>query len=456
MRILGEKRTGIWATLLLAGRLLPLLVSPLFASPGGVPPPPLPVCDALWATNVRVNDDAGRAQQSDPSIAVDPAANLYAIWEDRRNGNGDVFFSYRPAGAEWEANVMVNDVMGTARQSQPVIAVDLWGNAYALWSDERNGNYDIYFSYRPAGGTWGTDVRVNDDVGTGWQAYPSIAVDPVGNAHAVWTDARAWNWKSHIYYSYRPAGGSWGANVRIDDDAGMDHDYQPSIGVDVDGNGYVLWEDWRDGSADIYFSYRPAGGSWGPNVRVDDDLGSAGQWAPSIAVSGTGNACALWEDNRDGHRQIYFSSRPANGAWVPDARLTETVTAAWQLDPSVAMDPDANAYVLWEHYQNSISGDIYSAVRPVGSSWTCSAKVDDDLGTADQSDPSLAVDTEGNAYAVWADYRSDDWDIYFSAWQWPPTPPAQEEEFVPELGTLALLAGGLLGLAGYARLLLYK
>ena len=93
------------------------------------------------------------------------------------------------ADAPWNPNVRVTDDAGTAWQGYPSIAVDSSGNAYALWTDEReDGTEHIYFSHRPVGGPWGANVRVDDDVGAAsvYIDSGSIAVDPTGNAHAVW------------------------------------------------------------------------------------------------------------------------------------------------------------------------------------------------------------------------------------------------------------------------------
>jgi len=99
-----------------------------------------------------VDDDAWGALQTAPAIALDSSGNAYAVWKDFRNGDYDIYFSYRPAGGDWGPNVKVNDDAGTSTQWFPAIAVDGRGNAYAVWMDERKGNFDIYFSYRPAEG----------------------------------------------------------------------------------------------------------------------------------------------------------------------------------------------------------------------------------------------------------------------------------------------------------------
>ena len=61
-------------------------------------PVPRPLSDAPWTTNVTVNDNAGTTYEQGPSIAVDPDGNAYATWQSYRNGNNDIYFSYRPAG----------------------------------------------------------------------------------------------------------------------------------------------------------------------------------------------------------------------------------------------------------------------------------------------------------------------------------------------------------------------
>src|SRR5206468_7959609 len=39
-----------------------------------------------WSTPIRVNDDAGAAEQAEPSLALDPSNNIYIVWTDMRSG----------------------------------------------------------------------------------------------------------------------------------------------------------------------------------------------------------------------------------------------------------------------------------------------------------------------------------------------------------------------------------
>jgi hypothetical protein len=40
-----------------------------------------------------VEDDGTGEHQNNPAIAVDPCGNAYGVWEDYRNDNWDIYFS---------------------------------------------------------------------------------------------------------------------------------------------------------------------------------------------------------------------------------------------------------------------------------------------------------------------------------------------------------------------------
>jgi len=264
---------------------------------------PFPVVGQSWSPNTRVNDVPDLSGLYLSSVAVDAGGNAYAVWEDNRNGNDDIYFSFCPTGGNWGSNVKVNDDIGSYDQTSSSVAVTSGGDAYAVWQDNRNGNDDIYFSFRSAGGSWGENTKVNDDIGTYSQRSPCIAVDPNGNAYAIWVDERnsLGGPNNDIYFAYRPAGGSWGANVKVNDDLGLASQGYPSIAVDRNGNAYALWYDLRDTLGgqhyDIYFAYRQAHGNWQTNVKVNDDVGDHYKSDTSIAVDNSSNAYAVWSDS---------------------------------------------------------------------------------------------------------------------------------------------------------------
>ncbi len=261
--------------------------------------PNIPPSHSVGA-NVRVNDGGSHEWAVHPSTAVDSTGNFYAIWS---SNNSNIYFSYKPSGGSWSENVKVNDALQGSGDF-PSIAVDSNGNAYAIWQDSRNGNTDIYFSYRPSGGNWSSSTRVDDNINPNFSCeLPGIAIDASGNAYVVWHDNR--NGYNHIYYSYQTPGGNWSPSVRVDNSsANTVNCVWPRIASDPSGNLYITWHE--DFIFNVYFSYRPSGGNWNPGIRVNDVPNVAGWGFAGADLSE--NAYVVWVDHRNTTGYNIYSS----------------------------------------------------------------------------------------------------------------------------------------------------
>jgi hypothetical protein len=375
-----------------------------------------------WGENIRLNDDVGLADQWYPRIEANKDGDAYAIWMDRRNGRFyDIYTSHRPAVGAWGPNQRANNDENVGYA--PSIGVDGSGNAFALWSAGRN----MVFAYRPAGGEWGDYARVNDVEGTAFP-YSAIGVDDAGNAYAVWHDCRnsSDNWCGNLiedlYSAYRPAGGDWTSMGRVNDVLGTTRGggglVVPAMATDDDGTAYAVWVDVRNGDPDIYFAYHPQGGDWSVNEQVNGEVTSAS--GPDIAVGGLGSVYVVW--NSIGPTpDVFFNYRQAGESFQAGTveRVSDDVVSARQGAITIGVDGTENATSLWidrrNGFDNDIFDDVYSAYRPAGGEWTANTRVNDDgAGYPGQAYSDLAVDTLGNAYAVWMDRREGNWDIYFS------------------------------------------
>ncbi|MFC1594113.1 hypothetical protein ACFL38_02175 [Candidatus Omnitrophota bacterium] len=311
--------------------------------------------------NVRV-DDTGSAtsNQGSASIVVDASGTIYVVWNDKRNENYDIYFSKSiDNGLTFEPNVRVDDTgSDTSHQMYPSLAADASGNIFVAWQDMRNGNWDIYFAKSTNGGiSFLSDVRV-DDTGSavGYQLDPSLAADASGNIFVAWEDNRNGNYD--IFFSKSINGGvSFLSDVRVDDTgSAVSHQTNPSLAADVDDNVYVTWYDQRNGGFNIYFAKSlDADDTFGANIRVND-IFSSGTNQPSLGIDTDGNVYISWDDGRNwdiGNWDIYFckgikavpSDPPvadSGGEYV--AGVNETV----MLDGSGSYDPDGEIlYYIW-------------------------------------------------------------------------------------------------------------
>ncbi len=424
---------------------------------------------------VRVNDSTQTGFVSRLSIGVTNGGRAHVVWEDGRNGKGDIFGSSCVVAGAWLPNVEVSDDPGAITQGAADIAVDGMGRSYVIWENYHDDRVDIRFAVREADGIWLADECVSDVSGVGSLDYyysrPRIAVDWAGNAYALWLDYRDsefWNWRGtpNVYFAYRPAGGTWGANVRVNDLAGTVNEFWSlDIAADGSGNARAVWQDARQ-PAGIYSAYRPHGGSWGSSQLISGSEGSP--HSPRIQVDSEGNAVAIWLSGGGPEGAVMYAHRPQGGTWGSATIVSDdTAEVSYDHSPGVALDAQGNLYAIWGDYRNREGLDIAYAFRPADGDWRTEGRVNCDpwslagttefdlstnsagyaatvwstIGGVDNGifcavkagslnwstlvrvgdtvgmsgeDPSVAIDSDGNAYIVWTDFRRGESHVYFA------------------------------------------
>ncbi|MDQ3979944.1 MAG: hypothetical protein M3314_10360 [Actinomycetota bacterium] len=105
-----------------------------------------------------------------PSMAAGPDGALYAVWSDGRNGDEDVFLKRSPDGGEtWGGPVRVNDNPARDRTNQylPKVAVSDDGRVDVLFYDRRNDQRniltDVFLASSDDKGRTFTNRRVSSD-----------------------------------------------------------------------------------------------------------------------------------------------------------------------------------------------------------------------------------------------------------------------------------------------------
>jgi hypothetical protein len=168
-----------------------------------------------------------------------------------------------------------------------------------------------------------------DDAGSAY--FPQIAIDAKGNALAVWSKSDG-N-RSNIWARrYTVSTNSWGRAVKIEtDDAG--NAYDPQIVTDASGNALVVWSQ-NDGSRLNIWSnrYIASANSWAIAELIETNIsGHAND--PQLTIDASGNAVAVWTENRGVHPQ-YWTNRydAATGQWGRAAMIDtdNAVTASYR------------------------------------------------------------------------------------------------------------------------------
>ena len=94
-----------------------------------------------------MNFSDSNSKQNHPYISLDE--NILVVWADYINnnsGNWEIYFAVRDLETNEMVNIQkVNDGGSNYIQKDPIISEHI-NDVYIFWSDQRNGNYEIYFS----------------------------------------------------------------------------------------------------------------------------------------------------------------------------------------------------------------------------------------------------------------------------------------------------------------------
>ena len=382
----------------------------------------LTIAQGIIKDDFLVNDDSGNEHQLDPSISMDPAGSFVITWQDYRNGNGDIYFQrYNSSGAALGVNIKVNTDTSNANQDYPSISMDGAGNFVVAWDDTRNNNYDvdIYFQrYTSTGAALGVNTRVNDDIDSVKQWYPSSAMDATGNFVIVWIDER--NGNLDVYYQrFTSTGTPLGANTKVNDDTTITIQTNPSIAMDATGNYIIAWHDYRNSNADIYFQiYTSNGTPLGANTKVNDDVGIEFQHNPSISMDAVGTFVIAWQDFRNSNWDIFFQRYTNTGTTLGmNTRANDDAGSEYQRLPRISVNDVGDFVIVWDDERftgSDIFGQRYfSSGSPNGGNYRIVAE---DLGIG-------AVVFASNQVLVFSwvdDRRSQGYDIYAKIvnWNW--------------------------------------
>lgn len=361
-----------------------------------------------------------------PSIGAgtDGVAYLaFAGWSGSTTGDDIYFTKSSDGGRTWSMPIRVNDDGSAAPQAEPSLALDPANNVYIAWTDARSGNNDVYFSKSVNGGiSFSANLRVNDIV-TNSQSEPDLAVDPVNPhlVHVVWTDTRTPIMGPDIFYANSTDGGlSFNPSLRVNDDVTGAEQGQPAIAIAPNRDVYVVWRDPRSAAKgpDIYFSKSTdLGATWTPNIYVNSDVGNVVQQDPTIAVDASGTVYVAWTDNRNLNTapDIYEAwSANAGASFGANVQVNDDRGLAPQLNPSLAAN-GGKIQLAWADYRTggSTNYDIYTASSTDGIAWSSNTKVNDDTFPNNyQVTPSIAVDSAGDVFAAFLDTRAIGWDVY--------------------------------------------
>ena len=344
------------------------------------------------------------AQAADVAIAVNGQGLGLVLWCEPVDGQ--ILLKARWLDGSHPAQTL--DGLGNA--AAPRLAFDGAGNAIALWSRNSASRSSVWASrFQVGSGQWSPALQLSSDAWANAQG-PDLALDPAGDAIAVWQQGVSATGPSDGWIArFSAASASWSAATRATD--GSNKAYGLRVALNANGQGLLAWQQQRgDGSspvlqaADVWVRSLDSTSAWGVAQRLNAQAGvvaAAYLFGPiDVAVNANGVGAVLWSQRLQPTQpmQVQAALYTPGGGWG-DAQLVSGAVSDDGYAARVALDGSGNALVVWQQQTAySLYGGSNRYVAGVG--WGVAGHfVDSKQG--DALPPTLAMDAQGNAVVVW-------------------------------------------------------
>jgi hypothetical protein len=159
-----------------------------------------------WSPAFNLSGETGLTD-TDPRLAVDNAGEAYAVWQQMIGGNQEIMFR-KTVGGVWQP---AENISQTPNPSEiPTIAVNrATGDLFVAWQEYLPGNAEVFLkSYELQPGStaksWSENINVTNSPGPSGEPY--LNSDVSGNIYLVYVDLPPGAAKLEIMYMVRQSG----------------------------------------------------------------------------------------------------------------------------------------------------------------------------------------------------------------------------------------------------------
>lgn len=312
-----------------------------------------------------------------------------------------------------------DDTTGGCPQRGPSIALDSSDAPVLSWYEFRDGDADVWFqAFDARGQPLGANQRVNDDATMGWQGDPSSGRRSGGSSVFIWEDRRDFGNSDIFAQRFDRSGNRLGGNFRVSDSGVAGDQSANAVHVAPSGVALCAWDDRRHGiTGDIFARMLSAEGiPVDTGFRVNDDpLGYANQYQPAAGGDDSGRFVVAWMDGRglNPYDWNVFAQRLAADGSRLGSNIQVTTDDSIQWSPGLGVAPDGRFVVCWDDRRRGNQWDVYA--RRYGRSGQplgSDFRVNDDPGSADQHSAAAALNRFGEFLVAWTDRRGGDEDVF--------------------------------------------
>ncbi len=333
------------------------------------------------------------------------ASSLISCSEGGNEGN------YSVHTGSWTHPSGLTDYISPGGESanNPQVAMGNSGNAVITWAQSDGANDQIFISeYR--NDTWTFPTALSDNISPNGEnaTVPRVAMDDNGNTIVVWQQDVSTI--PQIFISEK-RDGAWSFPSGLTDNISPDTQNAvfPQVAMDNRGNAVITWLQF-DGANDQVFMSEYRNDSWKHPSGVTDNISpdTFTAYSPYIAMDTNGNSIITWTQDSGAEIRAYKSEYRI-GSWTSDwihpinlasDNISPLGTGAIS-DLSVAMNDAGDAFIVW-YQSNTFNFQIFMSQYRNGS-WKHPSDLNDNISLdgQDATLPQVAMDNSGNAIIAW-------------------------------------------------------
>jgi hypothetical protein len=367
----------------------------------GILPGGFEVLPSLWEDEVQLTYDGSISYISPPggrSAVIDAVGDIHVVWSDRRDGNYEIYYK-RSNGSSWTTDLRLTNA--DHESANPAMAIAADGHLHVVWEDLRDGDYEIYHKEFD-GSSWGADLRLTEAAGD--SRYPSIAAYTAGGVCVAWQDKRGGSGTQYIYF--REHDGSDWLPEQPPTPTGPGAS-RPALCADSYGNAHVAW--YRNYTDDQQICYHLYDGiSWdGFEILADANAGAGN--GPTMTIGLDDQIHVAWQRYSLDTDYGIFYRRFDGLSWLPVESVSEAPDISF--NPSIAVDADGHVHLAWSDARDG-NKEIYYARRDWDAgSWETELRLTEYV--RESNFPSIAVAPDGTVSLVWHDSRDGNFEIFY-------------------------------------------
>lgn len=189
-----------------------------------------------------------------------------------------------------------------------------------------------------------------------------------------------------------------------------DNDFS-SLTVADDGAAWVAWQGFDGDDADRVFVERHAPGATAAPATPPHAVSPAGGdvYRTAVAEDAEGKIWVVWSEQRDDNWDLYARSFDGQ-SWAREQRLTTTSQPDTQ--HTLIADAEGRLTLVWQGYRED-RARIYSKTYEAASGWSDAVEMSASAGNC--WEPSIALDSNGDAFSAFDCYGDNGYDVFLAA-----------------------------------------